>query len=69
MPAPVAAHPLVLVGALVVYSVGRLLDAWEVSSVHNRIHVWNLQPAGKAGDWLSSGTEHQRVTRGKDTEP
>lgn len=47
-----AAHPLVLVGALVVYSVGRLLDAGEVCSVYNRIHIRNLQTAIKAGEQL-----------------
>ena len=48
MPAGFPAYPLMLVRALVVYSVRRLLDAGKVRRMQNRVHVWDLQPAGRS---------------------
>lgn len=43
------AHPLELIGPLVVLRRWRLLDAREVGCVHYRIHIRNLQEFDKKG--------------------
>jgi hypothetical protein len=64
---PVAAHPLMLVGPLVVYSVRRLLDAGKVSGVHDRIHIRNLQSAVKP--WCLAAAVARSSTSGMRQRP